>query len=58
MNFNSGFNISSAITYMGVLRRGNKKKSGIKNILVNPNFTELQDGIVVDMRTGRFWRLQ
>ena len=57
MNFNSGFNISSTITYMGILRRGNKRKSGIKSILTNPNFTLLQDDMVVDMRTGRLWKI-
>jgi hypothetical protein len=42
---------------MGVLRRGNKRKSGIKSILANPNFTLLQDDLVVDMRTGRLWKI-
>ena len=50
--------IGGAITYMGVLRRGNKRKSGIKSILANPNFTEIQDGMVIDTRTGRIWMLQ
>ena len=50
-------NISSSITYMGILRRGNKRKSGIKSILANPNFTLLQDDMVVDMRTGRLWKI-
>ena len=51
-------NISSTITYMGVLRRGNKRKSSVRSILANPNFTELQDGMVIDMRTGRIWMLR
>jgi hypothetical protein len=49
--------ISNTIIYMGVLRRGNKRKSGIKSILANPNFTLLQDDIVVNMRTGRLWKI-
>ena len=51
-------NISSTITYMGVLRRGNKRKSRSRSILANPNFTLLQDDIVVDIRTGRLWRIE
>lgn len=51
-------NISRTITYMGILRRGNKRKSGIKSILTNPNFILLQDDMVVDMRTGRLWRIE
>ena len=43
---------------MGILRRGNKRKSGIKSILTNPNFILLQDDMVVDMRTGRLWRIE
>lgn len=50
-------NISSTITYMGILRRGNKRKSGIKSILANSNFTLLQDDMVIDMRTGRLWKI-
>jgi hypothetical protein len=49
--------IDGAITYMGVLRRGNKKRSSTKSILANPNFTLLQDDMVVDMRTGRLWKI-
>ena len=50
--------IGGAITYMGVLRRGNKRKSGVRSILANPNFTLLQDDMVVDIRTGRLWRIE
>ena len=50
--------IGGAITYMGVLRRGNKRKSSVRSILANPNFTELQDGMVIDTRTGHIWMLQ
>lgn len=50
-------NISSTITYMGILRRGNKRKSGVKSILANPNFTLLQDDMVVDIKTGRLWKI-
>ena len=50
--------ISSTIIYMGVLRRGNKRKSGVRSILANPNFALLHDDLVVDIRTGRLWRIE
>jgi len=50
--------LGTTLIYKGVLRRGNKRKSGIKSILANHNFTELQDDMVVDMRTGHIWMLQ
>ena len=47
------------LTYMGgVLKRGNKRKSSVKSILNNPNFSSLQDNIVVDRRTGKLWILR
>jgi hypothetical protein len=49
--------LGTTLIYKGVLR-GNKRKSGIKSILANPNFTELQDGMVIDMRTGHIWMLR
>ncbi len=42
-------NLENTLTYMGVLRRGNKRKSGVRSILANPNFTLLQDGMVIDI---------
>jgi hypothetical protein len=49
--------LGNSLTYKGVLRRGNKRKSGNRSILANPNFIELSDDMVVDRRNGNVWKL-
>ena len=50
-------NLENSLTYKGVLRIGNKRKSSVRSILANPNFIELSDDIVVDQRNGNVWKL-
>jgi hypothetical protein len=50
-------NLENSLTYIGVLRRGNKRKSSVRSILANPNFIELSDNMVVDQRDGNIWKL-
>lgn len=50
--------LGNTLTYMGVLKRGNKRKSSVKSILNNPNFSLLQDNIVINIRTGKLWMLK
>ena len=57
INVNEILENISFITYKGVLRRGNKRKSSVRSILANPNFIELSDDMVVDQRNGNVWKL-